>query len=337
MADEQSTPQPPEPEPMTRERAIELVRTDVKAWNKWRDENPGVELPELRDAHLEKARLRSAHLEGAKLSYAHLEGANLSHAHLEGAKLWGAHFEGAFLWGAHFEGSTLFDAHFEGAVLNKAHLPGANLWNARLGRASLCQANLDGADLHDAHLEGADLSDAHLEGANLCNAHLEGADLRGADFSNANVTGMTYDRKRSKFRGIRVATCNGHPVFVRDARDEDYIETFRAQSPFLWVFWAFFTDCGRSLLRVGLMGASLAVFFGWAYENNPTLLDMSGSANTPWTPYYYSIVTFTTLGFGDVTPATFEGELWVGAEVLSGYLMLGLLVSILANKVARRA
>lgn len=42
-----------------------------------------------------------------------------------------------------------------------------------------------------------------------------------------------------------------------------------------------------------------------------------------------------TLGSGDVTPTTFEGELWVRAEALVDYEMLGLLVSMLASKVAR--
>ena len=45
-------------------------------------------------------------------------------------------------------------------------------------------------------------------------------------------------------------------------------------------------------------------------------------------------VTFTTLGFGDVTPLNRAGEIWVTAEVILGYLMLGLLISIMANKIA---
>jgi sorbitol-specific phosphotransferase system component IIC len=58
---------------------------------------------------------------------------------------------------------------------------------------------------------------------------------------------------------------------------------------------------------------------------------------TFFTPVYYSIVTYTTLGFGDVTPRTVRGELFVTLEVIIGYLTLGLLISILANKVARRS
>ena len=54
------------------------------------------------------------------------------------------------------------------------------------------------------------------------------------------------------------------------------------------------------------------------------------------TMLYYSVVTFTTLGFGDVTPRTQPAEFWVALEVCIGYVMLGGLISIFANKLARR-
>ena len=52
---------------------------------------------------------------------------------------------------------------------------------------------------------------------------------------------------------------------------------------------------------------------------------------------YYSVVTFTTLGFGDITPKTLEASRWLMAEVILGYVMLGGLISIFANKIARRS
>ena len=45
-----------------------------------------------------------------------------------------------------------------------------------------------------------------------------------------------------------------------------------------------------------------------------------------------STVIFTTLGFSDVTPATQVGKLLIAAEVIIGYVMLGALLAILANR-----
>ncbi len=363
MADQQSTPEPPKPgappkpEPMTRERAIELLKTDVKAWNKWREENRDEKLPDLSKA-------------------------DLPGAYLKEADLFGVHLEGANLDGAHLEGANLIDAHLEGAKLHIAHLEGAHLF----------WAHLEGAELFGVHLEGAELFGVHLEGAKLPGAHLEGADLRGADFSNANVTGVRYDRKPGKFRGIRVATCFGHALFVRDARDQDYIETrieslradwgswkerkeqqrkeldverseskgrcswsWRRKSITAWIgtsrewlhlvtrsalmrIWSWI-DYGRSLGRVGGAAFLVAMIFGAVFHAcDGMLYHESEKIDYTWfTPYYYSIVTYTTLGFGDVTPKTSTGQMLVTAEVILGYVTLGLLVSILANKVARRA
>jgi hypothetical protein len=52
---------------------------------------------------------------------------------------------------------------------------------------------------------------------------------------------------------------------------------------------------------------------------------------------YFSLVTFTTLGFGDVTPITVAARRWVMLEVIIGYIMLGGLISIFASKLARRS
>ena len=60
----------------------------------------------------------------------------------------------------------------------------------------------------------------------------------------------------------------------------------------------------------------------------------------PWrflSMVYYSVVTFTTLGFGDISPKTIPAAMWVMAEVIIGYVMLGGLISIFANKLARHA
>jgi len=48
---------------------------------------------------------------------------------------------------------------------------------------------------------------------------------------------------------------------------------------------------------------------------------------SPFQPFdddlYYSAVTFTTLGFGDVAPKTEFAALLITAEVVVGYIMLG--------------
>ncbi|MCB2187666.1 MAG: hypothetical protein KQJ78_14690 [Deltaproteobacteria bacterium] len=56
----------------------------------------------------------------------------------------------------------------------------------------------------------------------------------------------------------------------------------------------------------------------------------------PCNGLYFSVVTFTTLGFGDITPITWVASLLVMVEVVIGYIMLGGLISIFATLLVKR-
>ena len=55
-----------------------------------------------------------------------------------------------------------------------------------------------------------------------------------------------------------------------------------------------------------------------------------------WNNLYFSVVTFTTLGYGDFGPVSWLGKALVVIEVMLGYVMLGLLVGIISRRVIGR-
>ncbi len=78
--------------------------------------------------------------------------------------------------------------------------------------------------------------------------------------------------------------------------------------------------------------------FGAAYSHWSQLIASAKDMNpNRFTPYYFSIVTYTILGFGDVRPNNLAGEILVCIEVVFGYVTLGLLLAVLGNKIARRS
>ena len=81
------------------------------------------------------------------------------------------------------------------------------------------------------------------------------------------------------------------------------------------------------------MAILFALIYFWL---GPTQIKVDHLPFSLKTMIYYSVVTFTTLGFGDIKPAT-ESAMVVMLEVILGYVMLGGLISIFANKVARRS
>ena len=98
--------------------------------------------------------------------------------------------------------------------------------------------------------------------------------------------------------------------------------------------WGYNTRIGAS---VG--GNSENYFSGTDKERLNDFQKMLDDGKHPdfWSYLYYSVVTFTTLGFGDIVPITNIARIAVGTEVILGYVMLGGLISIFANKLARRS
>ena len=256
--------------------------------------------------------------------------ADLSEANLSQAYCYISDFSGASLNGCVFDRCYLMRANFSNAVLQ-----GNSLQAAILSQADLSHADLRAANLTAARLDHVDLSNANLSGA-----YLLAATLKDANLHNAQVEGIHYDRSGT-YRGIRVASCYGSSRFRRFAQDQDFIEEFRNAHPFYYAFWLTFTDCGRSMLRVVSWSTGFAVLFGFLfYMLGESAFDITHKSTLPWslfTMIYYSVVTFTTLGFGDITPTTPVSAALVMIEVVFGYMMLGVLISILADKVARRS
>ena len=97
--------------------------------------------------------------------------------------------------------------------------------------------------------------------------------------------------------------------------------------------WEVTSHCGRSIGLWTLWSLLIAIIFGFLHVGHIKIT----SVDNWYTPFYFSVVTFTTLGFGDVQPADWVGQLYITLEVILGYVMLGGLISIFANKLARRS
>ncbi len=300
---------------------------------------------------------------GAQLARADLTGRDLSGAELSGADLTGARLLGANLTGASLHGACLDDADFTGADLTGANLSEASAKRAGFGLAKLESATLFGGCFSDAtftgaKLRGADLRTATLQGARFRDADLrdvaaDRASLRGADLEGADVAGASFpdaDLRTSRLRrlrgyesagflrtDIRDVDFSGAYLVRRQIMDENYLEEFRSRSVanrIVHAVWLVTSDCGRSALRWSAWTLVIAGAFGLAYSH--VGIDF-GDHPTAFSPYYFSIVTLTTLGYGDVLPITTAGQVLATAEALCGYVMLGGLLSIFSNKLARRA
>jgi uncharacterized protein YjbI with pentapeptide repeats len=287
--------------------------------------------------------LENTVLSGTDLRDATFTNANMAHANLEGADL-----SNAELWRANLESGNL----------DGTKMLGANMQQCRLVKATMTRCNMKGANLYEANFSEALLDEADVR---FC-------DLRRANLSLASVAEIEYN-KESRYRGIRVSTCFGSPRFNRISNDQNYIEELRSikwnpvgfiknrkdlideksktswpVGEWLYWIWWFSSDCGRSLWRWVIMALVISALFGCAfyYLLGPEHFYLSPYDNTraTWsleTMVLYSLSIFGKLSYGGVVPITHAAMWWCTTAGIAGLVVFGGLITILADKVARRA
>ncbi len=292
--------------------------------------------------------LSGCDLSGAHLARTDLQGANLSMGQLRGAVLFGADLTGCELLNADLRGADLGEAVADRAGFGGANLDGALLLTAKLADATFGKASLRGADLRACAASGArfreaDLGEAMLAKADLRRCDLEAANLRDADLQDVDLRGarlkgvLGYERAAWVGSDIRDVDFCGAYLVRRHIMDANFLHEFRRRgtgAEVLYRVWWITSDCGRSFTRWALWTVLVAALFAGLYS----LVAIDYGDHQTWlSPLYYSIVTLTTLGYGDVLPASVPAQVLVMIEVVIGYVALGGLLSIFANKMARRA
>ena len=311
---------------------------DMSEWNHWRISNSDVAI-ELEGADLIGAYLLMADLHGALLNMAKLSGADLTRADL--AK------------------SELKNTECTSAIFVEANLNQAILCSSKLEKASFIRANMRGVNLYGCHLEEADFYESYLEGARIQAAFIQGVRFKCASVDGVTlIIGCQFDGK-TDFTGVGLDSVRIEPEVREALKDNNrhikwrhWCEDGKTCCEKLYrkvvhLFWML-TDYGSSTKRIIWSFFILATIFGilyWLLAMIPgsrsvveALRTVDGQPPFGWLhtlvrSLYFSVVTMTTLGFGDMHAATSGGwESYVGYFLLSfqvilGYVLLGALVT----------
>ncbi len=308
---------------------------------------------DLRGILLANTELSNLDLSGYDLSYANLNHSNLTNCICSHSKFHETSMEQAILDECEFIGSDLTEASMNECSAKQAGFGGADLTRASAINAVFEDATLSKSTLHQADFRAADLTRARLTEANLVDAVFTRATLAESDLKHSDVSGSNFelaDMKGCRLLGIRnfkKADWIGADIRDLDLRgaflvrryiaDENYLFEFQKTSGFhrlLYLIWRATSDCGRSIFRWFLWLSCAMLVFAAIY----TVVDIDYGGHRTWySPIYFSVVTATTLGYGDAVPASLAGQIFVTLQSIIGYVGLGGLLSILGNKMARRA
>lgn len=195
----------------------------------------------------------------------------------------------------------------------------------------LSDMDCSGLDLSEVDFFAADLSETLFNRSNLSNSYLSESNIRGTKFDWANLDGALLDNVRfdnsTHFLGVDIHKVNFtlatllYDLALSQQRIQQLEQHYKT---FAW-FLRTSCDYGRSFLRYLLWVLFFIVGYAGIYA---ALMDKSF-----FDCLYFSVVTFATVGYGDILPVSILEKAVVISEILIGYLMGGLLVAILAKRV----
>ena len=298
----------------------------------WHDREADKTGPDIKE-HLEQLAREGRSLCGFQLTGARLDGLRLQ----KGAGRKGADLRGCCLKRASLKNAHLYRADLTGASLLKADLSGANLNGACFEGASLLGVTLK--DARTEHIRWGNKLWQEKEYARLKRRHAPAEKIR--EICEETEETCRHLRRQCENSGL---SRDAGRFFYREMR-------FRRLTMPLFSLRRFLSRITDSLCGYGEKPVRLIIFSllfivlcaaGYFFTgiNDEGVLRGYFSGNT--LPQhllqfaeclYFSVVTFTTLGYGDITPVH-AGRLLAAIEAFTGSFSIALYVVVFVRRMA---
>ena len=238
---------------------------NITEWNQWRLKNPREEI--------------------------FLEGANFSRYYLKGAYL--CTDKNIYYFGTktnlsgkvHLKEADFSLAHLENSFFHKALLQNATLKNAYLQNGVLWCADISGTSIENARVNG---STSFWK----CKVNRYSPNVTFTDFSGVSISSLIIEPSKKQRLEYNIRRKNW----------EEWYKEHRILKWPVWWFWLL-SDYGLRTWWIILWFFGLAFGFALVYWLLPSAVMVNrtvGDIRGLWHALYFSVVTMTTLGFGDI-------------------------------------
>ncbi|GAB1622551.1 ion channel [Agarivorans albus] len=246
---------------------------------------------------------------------------------------------------------------FSGADLYRSDLRGAHLFNINLQNGSLMKADLRGANLNHADLTKTNLLGAKMDQCK-CDSLCVGEKVLQEQLGSAaeqqqdkEAMADYYQQAEEVYRCLR-KTAESEGLFTTAGvflRKELTMRRYQMPKFSYRRGISKLVDlvCGYGELPIRVVYTSLLIilscaiiysFTGIHFNSNIVSLSVNQSLGQNVVAFfeclYYSVVTFTTLGYGDFTPVGLS-RMFAAIEAFSGSFIIALFVVVFVKKMTR--
>ena len=240
----------------------------------------------------------------------------------------------------------------------KASLQGASLYNLDFSGADLSKADLAGANLNESVMTGVNLLGANFDGTRLERVEWGGPCINETQAYQAQSQGRpdeaqaSFEEAEEIYRVLRRAYDGAGRFeqaggfFSREMKMRRMLmprfSGGRFWSNLVDVFCAYGESPPRVIVSAMTLNLVVAVIFflcGVNGPNGPLRLDPALGVLANVEMYlnclYYTVVTFTTLGYGEITPPTLFTRHLASTHAFAGAFMMAMFVTVFGKKMTR--
>lgn len=317
--------------------------------------NASLRSSHLNQCYFEKARFDETDLADSQLQDCNFAQSHLDHANLARSQATECSFTECHLNDANLAGTKALECEFD-----RAHLKGAILVRGDYTQSSFDDVHLQGSFLNGARfaqcsLEGADLRNSKVREADFTGARLFQTTLNGANMEFARLEAVwTYDREPEPefpkamdlYRNLK-NTLRDNGAHSRASR-YSYLESVMQRRQFRkqerWGMWVLFLladavcGYGEHIEKILATALALILIYAAAYHVGEGVVNRTLSEDADQDlgfreHLYFSVTTFTTLGYGDYSPAQGPYQILAVSEAILGVVLMAFLVVTLTRKI----
>ncbi len=215
-----------------------------------------------------------------------------------------------------------------GKLNGKYDLRGISIPNGK----NLDKSNFSNIDFFSSSMKNCSLQQCDFSFSYLSECNIEGAVFDWSIMNQTFFDNVKFDLKTS-FIGINLNQINSNLaiLLLDQAKFQQRVQGLKEKHPL--ASWILKVTCfyGQSLSLWAFWVLAVIFFFSTLFWFFPNFI--KGHDRSFLDCLYFSFVTFTTLGYGDIIPNHYIGKLCAMIEVSLGYVMGGLLIAILSKKI----
>jgi hypothetical protein len=246
------------------------------------------------------------------------------------------HFEGATLRHCNFQEGKIHDCDFEDTQLAHSDFKNAHITNCSFENADMTGINLMDANITNCNFSDAIINDISTAGAIIDEKSSFGKELKSETEKDYHASAIEYKQIKEMYKTSSLHS-QADKFHYREMVTKR--KSLSLLNPFRW-FSFFFGDVlckyGTSFVNVFLASLLVIVACAMAFQIFDSLMFYNTKVEdyTFMDSLYFSLTTFTTLGYGDYH-AVGAIRFLAGAESFIGIALTSLFTVIVARNIIR--